>query len=78
MTRQVLSPQPEMAEILPLRGAERRRLLPFSPSWLYQKAALGEVELLKVGGRTFIRRSEIERIVQDAPRVGGRQSRETA
>jgi len=79
MTTPTLIPQPEMApEILPVRSAARRRLLPFSPSWLYAKAALGEVELIKIGGKTFISRVEIERIVKDAQRVGRRGSSEAA
>jgi hypothetical protein len=40
-----------------------------SRSRLYQLSAKGEIEILKLGKRAVVRRSEIERLLNAAPRL---------
>jgi hypothetical protein len=41
----------------------------FSRSQLYKLSARGEIEILKVGKRAVVRRCDIERLLDDAPRL---------
>jgi hypothetical protein len=42
---------------------------PFSRSDLYRRSAAGELEILKLGSRSVIRRSELERLLRNLPRL---------
>jgi hypothetical protein len=49
-----------------------------SRSTLYQLSARGEVEILKLGKRAVVRRSEIERLLNEAPRLHPRPAADAA
>jgi hypothetical protein len=49
-----------------------------SRSRLYQLSARGEIEILKVGKRAVVRRSDIERLLDDAPRLHPRPTEAVA
>ena len=40
-----------------------------SRSHLYKLSALGKIEILKIGRRAVVRRSDIERLIDNAPRL---------
>jgi hypothetical protein len=45
-----------------------------SRSQLYKLSARGEIEILKIGKRAVVRRSDIERLLDTAPRLHPRPS----
>jgi hypothetical protein len=45
-----------------------------SRNQLYKLSARGEIEILKVGKRAVVRRSDIERLLDAAPRLHPRQA----
>jgi len=49
--------------LIPLRSEERRRLLPLSTSKVYLLVGAGELSIVKIGSRSFLRRGDIRRFV---------------
>jgi len=59
---------PVVVPVLPV--ADVHREYPgFSRSRLYAPSAAGHIEILKVGSRSVIRRADIERLIDNAPRL---------
>jgi hypothetical protein len=52
-----------------LRINEAVRLFPFSRSDLYRRSQLGEITILKLGSRRVVRRTELEALVAELPRL---------
>jgi hypothetical protein len=62
------SQQPIVAQILSLDDVSRE-YPGFSRSRLYRLSSQGRLEILKIGSRSVIRRGDIERLLDDAPRL---------
>ena len=56
--------------LVPIRSAERVRLLPLGVTKIYEEINAGRLEAVKVGARSFLRRGEIKRYIAALPRVG--------
>jgi hypothetical protein len=61
---------------LPLKEAGER--IAASRAKLYDLSAKGLIEMRRIGGRTFILESEIQRILRDAPVVHSRRPQQNA
>lgn len=64
---------PVVAPVLPV-GDVRREYPGFSRSRLYKLSSEGLIEIMKIGTRSVVRRRDIERLVDDAPRLHPRPS----
>ncbi|MFG1344379.1 helix-turn-helix domain-containing protein [Xanthobacter autotrophicus DSM 431] len=56
-------------DLLAIRSEERKREFPVSDSKVYGLIKSGELEAVKIGARTFIRRGELRRFKSDLPRL---------
>lgn len=56
--------------LIAIRSAERARLLPMGISKLYGEIREGRLQAVRLGGRVFIRQSEIQRYLAALPIVG--------
>jgi len=66
------SPQPESADALKpewLFMDRATKEYPFSRSTLYRLSAIGRVTIRKLGDRNILHRSELERLLEDLPRL---------
>jgi hypothetical protein len=59
--------------LIPLNSTEFRQVLPIGRTTAYRLIADGQLQVTKLGARSFVRRSELARFICALPTIGGKE-----